>query len=92
MGVQLNIKSEEARQLAERLAEATGESITQAVTEALRRRLRQVQHDQATTDDAVRRREADFYHLISGSRERWKGAMLSIDHGDLLYDEHGLPR
>lgn len=92
MGVQLNIKSEEARRLAERLAEVTGETITEAVTEALRTRLRRVEHDQAVSADVVRDRETDFYHLISGSRMRWQGAMLSIDHADLLYDENGLPR
>jgi antitoxin VapB len=92
VGVQLNIKSAEARTLAERLARATGETITEAVTHALRTRLRQVEHDQASTDDAVRQRATDFDYLIRGSRERWKGAMLSIDHGDLLYDEYGLPR
>jgi antitoxin VapB len=92
MGVQLNIKKGEARELAERLAAATGQTITEAVTEALRQRLRQVQFDQATSDNCLRTREADFYRLISGSRERWKGAMMSIDHADLLYDEDGLPR
>lgn len=92
MGVQLNIKSEEARRLAERLAEATGETITEAVTEALRRRLRGIERDQALDTDAVRARENAFYELIQGSRARWQGAMLSIDHADLLYDEDGLPR
>ena len=92
MGVQLNIKNEEARGLAERVAAATGATITEAVTEALRRRLRQVELDQATCDDALINREMEFYRLIEGTRARWKGAMTSIDHADLLYDENGLPR
>ena len=92
MGAQLNIKNAEARTLAERLAEVTGDSITEAVTKALRVRLRQVEFDQATTSDARRVREVDFYHMVGGSRGRWKGAMLSIDHADILYDEDGLPR
>ena len=92
MGVQLNIKNAEARALAERLAHATGNSITQAVTEALRVRLRQVEQDQALTDAERCQREVEFFKLIAGSRSRWKGAMLSIDHADILYDEDGLPR
>ena len=92
MGTQLNIKNEEARRLAERVATATGQSITEAVTDSLRRRLRQVQQDQAISDDALRHRETDFYHLIAGTRMRWKDAVMSIDHADLLYDERGLPR
>ncbi|MDP5279557.1 type II toxin-antitoxin system VapB family antitoxin [Sphingomonas sp. DG1-23] len=92
MGAQLNIKSVEARDLAERLAESTGATITEAVTEALRRRLRDVEREQALQPDMVRAREDAFYALICGSRARWKGAMLSIDHADLLYDEDGLPR
>lgn len=92
MGAQLNIKSAEARELAEKVADATGQTITEAVTHALRLRLREVQREQAVTDDAKRAREVAFYRMIRGSRERWQGAMLSIDHGDLLYDEDGLPR
>ena len=92
MATQLNIKNDEARSLAERVAAATGQTITEAVTDALRRRLRQVESDQATSDDALRTREAEFYRLIAGTRERWKDAMLSIDHADILYDESGLPR
>ncbi len=39
MGMQLNIKSDEAYRLATRLSELTGESLTLAVTEALRARV-----------------------------------------------------
>lgn len=83
MGVQLNIKSAKARRLAEQLSEVTGESITEAVTVALDQRLRSL-------DKRQRRLELD--KILLGSRMRWKGAMLSLDHGDLLYDEFGLPR
>lgn len=92
MGVQLNIKSAEARELAEKVAKLSGETITEAVTTALRKRLREMELGLAVSDDKVREREAEFYYLIDGSRSEWKGAMLSIDHGDLLYDEYGLPR
>lgn len=92
MGVQLNIKSAEARALAEQVAEVTGTSITEAVTQALRTRLEQVRLDVARDASSSLDREVEFYTLIAGSRARWPGAMLSLEHGDMLYDELGLPR
>lgn len=92
MGVQLNIKSAEARQLAEKVASTTGVSITEAVTDALRRRLKEVEREVATADDALAQRVAEFRAMIAGSRECWPDAMLDVDHGDLLYGEDGLPR
>ena len=92
MGVQLNIKSAEARALAERVASVTGESITDAVTKALKARLHELELDRESRGRARTRHEAGFYALIAGSRERWRGTLLATDHGDLLYDEVGLPR
>lgn len=92
MGVQLNIKSAEARALAEKVARASGETITEAVTHALRNRMRDLERQQGVSRDARREREHEFYDIVEGSRMRWKGAMLSIDHADILYDEYGLPR
>jgi antitoxin VapB len=82
MGIQLNIKGAKARRLAERISEATGESITDAVTNALDQRLRGL-------EKAQRQRELDT--LLKGSRARWKPAMLDVEHGDMLFDETGLP-
>lgn len=92
MGVQLNIKSAEARRLAEQLAEESGESITRAVTEALRLRLGSLRRTRALASDSLRDREREFYALIGGSRARWRDALLSADHSDLLYDNRGMPR
>lgn len=92
MGVQLNIKNEEARALAERLSALTGRTITQVVTDSLRDRLSRVTYALTSEEERAREREDGFYDLIQGSRSLWKGAMLSIDHGELLYDEYGLPR
>ena len=82
----LNIKSEEAHRLAQQLAKLTGESMTAAVTRAVRERL-----------DRVRRQRlgglAD--RLLAIGRDcaaRLKEPFRSIDHGEFLYDEHGLPR
>ena len=46
MGMQLNIKSDEAYRLATRLAELTGESRTTAVTELLRDRVTELERKQ----------------------------------------------
>lgn len=79
----LNIKNEEAHRLAQELAELTGESMTAAVTEALRERLKRVR----------RRGLAERLHAIGqDTAARMKEPWLSIDHGELLYDESGLPK
>lgn len=83
----LNIKNEDAHRLATELAGLTGESLTSAVTEAIRQRLERVRAEQG------RRRLAD--RLLDIGRDcaaRMKEPYKSIDHGDLLYDEQGLPR
>ena len=82
----LNIKSEETHRLARELARLTGESMTAAVTEAVRERL-----------DRVRRERGGGLaeRLLAIGKEcavHLKGPFRSIDHGDFLYDEHGLPR
>ncbi len=82
----LNIKTEEAHRLARELAAMTGESLTAAVTEALRERL-----------DRLRKQQngslADRLLAIGEDcAARLKEPFRSIDHGDLLYDERGLPR
>lgn len=82
----LNIKSDEAHRLARELAAATGESVTAAVTEALRERLERVQRER---DGSLADR------LLAIGRDcakRLKEPYRSLDHGDFLYDERGLPR
>jgi antitoxin VapB len=82
----LNIKSEETHRLARELARLTGESMTAAVTEAVRERLDRVRSRQATG-------LADRLLVIGKDcAARLKEPFRSADHGDLLYDERGLPR
>lgn len=82
----LNIKNEEAHRLARELAALTGESMSAAVAEALRERLERVR----------RTKEGDLAErLLAIGKDcaaRLKEPFRSIDHGDLLYDERGLPR
>lgn len=83
MGVQLNIKSSEARELAETIAKATGSSLTDAVLDALRQRARDVTlHD---------RRER-LTNLLRGTRALWTPELLEGNHKDWLYDDDGLPK
>jgi len=81
----LNIKSPEADRLVAELASLTGESKTGAVIIALRERLERA------------RRERDRRSLSNdlqaiGKRCAAYGPCDSSDHGELLYDESGLPR
>jgi antitoxin VapB len=82
----LNIKNTEARRLAEKLARLTGESMTTAVTVALRERL-------ARLGRARGDKLAD--QLLAIGKDcagRLKEPSRSAAHGDLLYDDRGLPR
>jgi antitoxin VapB len=82
----LNIKNPEAHRLAEELAKLTGESMTAAVTTAVRERLDRVRREQAAS-------LADRLVAIGQDcAKRLKEPFRSTDHGDLLYDERGLPR
>ena len=79
----LNIKNEEACQL----AGLTGETMTGAITVALRERLAQEK----------RRRDVDArvqeLHAIGQRCAKLVGeGPSSLEHGDLLYDERGLPK
>jgi antitoxin VapB len=79
----LNIKNPETHRMARELAALTGESMTYAVTEAVRERLARKRRDGlAEKLLAIGRATAPLL------KEPWK----SIDHGDLLYDERGLPK
>ena len=83
----LNIKNEETCRLAGELARLTGETMTGAITVALHERLRREK----------RRRSAEArvreLRTIAERCARLLGPGPSaVDHGDLLYDEHGLPR
>jgi len=83
----LNIKNDETYRLVKELAEATGESMTTAVTQAVREKLDRIKGQRQ--DDF---RIDDILELARDIRERLPAGYLDVDHGDLLYDEHGLPK
>ncbi len=84
----LNIKNEETHRRVRQLARITGESMTAAVDQAVRERLERVSKTKGTSSGLAER-------LLQIGREcatRLKELYKSIDHGDLLYDEKGLPK
>lgn len=81
----LNIKSAEADRLVHALSDLTGESKTQAVIKALRERLERMQRDRDQ-----KKLVADM--LAIGEKCAGYGRHDATEHGELLYDERGLPR
>ena len=82
----LNIKNEEATSLIHELAGLTGESLTTAVTIAVRERLERVQ--QQEPGDLAKR----LLQIGKLCASHLKEPFRTIDHGELLYDEKGLPK
>jgi antitoxin VapB len=82
----LNIKDEETHRLARELARITGESMTAAVNEAIRERLERVRGK--SKEDLAERLLRIGRECAAHLKEPYK----SIEHGDLLYDEKGMPK
>jgi len=82
----LNIKNEETHRLVRQLARLTGESMTSAVEQAVRERLDRVR---AVRGDGLAER---LLKIGKESAPLWKEPFRSAEHGDLLYDEKGLPK
>ena len=82
----LNIKNDETDRLAHQLASLTGESLTTAVPIAVRERLDRLQKNQ--TESLPDR----LLQIGKDCAAHMKEPFLSIEHGDLLYDERGLPK
>jgi antitoxin VapB len=81
----LNIKNDETYRLVRELAAITGESMTAAVTEAIRERLGRLREQEGAG-------LAD--RLLAIGKDcaiRLKEPFRSVDHGELLYDDRGLP-
>jgi len=82
----LNIKNEETQKLVQALAKLTGENMTAAITQAVRERLDRVREEHGTSlaDRLVKIGKDCAAHLQEPYR--------TVDHGELLYNEKGLPR
>lgn len=83
----LNIKNEETCRLAADLAQLTGQTKTGAVTQALRERmLRETRRRDAKARLERMNKAAQRCTEIIGP------GLSSLDHGDILHDERGLPK
>ena len=80
----LYIEDEETYRLANELAQLTGETVTDAITSAIRERLEW----QREIAERLRRMREISKRVSS----RLKPGPSAVEHGDFLYDEHGLPR
>lgn len=84
----LSIKNPETERLARALAAATGQSVTNALTMALRRTLEESER----SGDHRARALAEGRRLSADTAARWPEELRLVDHGEMLYDDHGLPR
>ena len=80
----LNVKDPEAHRLAQAIARETGESLTRVVIESLRERHAKIEQ---------RKGKASLADLMAIAKRAARGVKRPyVDHGALLYDEHGLPK
>jgi antitoxin VapB len=91
MGAQLNIKSEDAYDLASRLAELTGESLTTAVTTALRERLEREERVREAAETQRQALIAEVLALGHELRRHMAPGTSSADH-EAVYGADGMPR
>ena len=83
----LNIKNEETCRLAGELARLTGETMTGAITVAVRERLEREKRERSAEARVQALREiAERCAKLLGP------GPSSVEHGDMLYDQRGLPK
>ena len=82
----MNIKNKEAHRLARQLTKLTGESLTAAVTQAVRERVERVRGAQGA--GLAERLLAIGQDCAAHLKEPYRG----LDHGEMLYDDRGLPK
>ncbi len=83
----LNIKNEATCALARELAQLTGETMTGAISVALRERLER--------EKRQRDAEAEIEEMLAFGKRcavHLRPGPSAVEHGDYLYDEHGLPK
>lgn len=84
----LSIKNAETESLARQLAAARGQTITEAITTALRASLAAPE----PSDDRAGAKFERLRRISADAGPRWPADQRDVDHGDLLYDDRGLPR
>jgi antitoxin VapB len=89
----LKIKDEQTSALVRRLAEDTGQSMTAAVRSAVEEQLAALAaaaSEQARAE-AIEGRRRRLLAIAADAAPRFVDPWRSTPHGELLYDEHGLP-
>jgi antitoxin VapB len=82
--VSLNVKDPEAHRLAQAIARETGESLTKVVVESLRERRAKIEK---------RNGKASLADLMAIAKRASRAVKRPyVEHGQLLYDERGLPK
>ena len=82
----LNIKNEETCRLTSEMARLTGETMTGAITVALRERLEREKHARS-----VEARVQELRAIADRCAKLLGPGPSAVEHGDVLYDERGLP-
>ena len=82
----LNIKNEETCRLAGEMARLTGETMTGAITVALRERLEREKRERS-----LEARVQELRAIAERCAKLLGPGPSSVEHGDVLYDEWGLP-
>ena len=80
-------ENDEIQRLAGELANLTGESVDEAVKVALRERLERVRHERS-----VEARVQELHAIGQRTAKMLRDGPSAVEHGDLLYDERGLPK
>jgi antitoxin VapB len=83
----LNIKNTEAYDLARELARLTGRSMTTVVLEALRK-----QREQLAPHLQQEARVQELMAIAQRCAAHIAQPVRAVDHGDMLYDERGVPQ
>ena len=83
----LNIKNEETCRLAGELARLTGETMTGAITVAVRERLERERRERS-----VEVRVQALREIAERCAKLLDPGPPSVEHGDMLYDQRGLPK
>ena len=83
----LNIKNEETCRLAGEMARLTGETMTGAITVALRERLEREKRERS-----LEARVQELRAIAERCANLLGPGPSSVEHGDVLYDERGLPK
>jgi antitoxin VapB len=83
----LNIKNDETCRLARELARLTGETMSGAIAVALRERLARERRRRGVQARAGRLRA-----IAERCAQLMGPGPSAVEHGDMLYDERGLPK